>query len=43
MTSFWCNRLFMNDLFYLLVVGKKYANTYGKDSRYTNAIDVSII
>ena len=37
------NRLFMNDLSCLLVVRKKYANTYGKDSKYTNAIDISII
>ena len=26
----------------LLVVSKKYANTYGKDSKYTNAIHISI-
>ena len=32
----------MDDLSYPLVVCKKYANTYGKDSKYTNAIDISI-
>ena len=43
MTSFWFNGFFMDDLSYLLVVRKKYANAYGKDSNYTNAIDINII
>ena len=34
MSYFWFNRLFMDDLPCLLVVRKKYANTYGKDSKY---------
>ena len=42
-TSFWFNRLFMADLSYLLVISKKYTNTYGKDSKYTKVIDISII
>ena len=42
MTSFWFKRLFMDHFSCLLVVRKKYANTYGKDSKYTNAIDISI-
>ena len=40
--SFWFNGFFMDDLSYLFVVRKKYANAYGKDSKYTNAIDISI-
>ena len=35
-------RLFMDDLSCLLVVCKKYANTNGKNSKNTNAIDISI-
>ena len=42
MMSFWFNGLFMDDLFYLFVVRKKYASAYGKDSKYINAIDISI-
>ena len=41
-TSFWFNGLFMDDLPCLLVVRKKYTNSYGKDSKYTNAVDISI-
>ena len=40
MTSFWFNRLFMDDLFCFFVVRKKYANTYGKDGKYPNAVDI---
>ena len=40
-TSFWFNGFFM--LSCLLAVCKKYANAYGKDSKYTNAIDISIL
>ena len=32
----------MDDLSYPLVVCKKYVNTYGKNSKYTKAIDISI-
>ena len=42
MTSFWFNGFFMDDLSYLLVVRKKYANAYDKDSKYINAIHISI-
>ena len=43
MTSFWFNEFFMDDLSYLLVVRKKYTNVHGKDSNFTNAIDINII
>ena len=43
MTSFWFNRFFMDDLSCLLVVCKKCANANGKDSKYTNAININII
>ena len=43
MTSFWFNKLFMDDLPCLLVVCKKFANTYGKYGKHANAIDISII
>ena len=39
MASFWLNEFFMT----LLVVRKKYTNTNGKDRKYTNTIDISII
>ena len=42
-TSFWFNRLFMDDLFRFYVICKKYTNAYGKNSNYTNAVDISII
>ena len=42
MASFWFNWVFMDDLSCLLVVCKKYVNANGKDSKYTNAIDISI-
>ena len=42
MTSFWFNGFFTDDLSYLFVVRSKNANTYGKDSNYINAIDISI-
>ena len=32
----------MHDLSCLLVVCKKYANTYGRDGKYANAKDISI-
>ena len=32
----------MDDLSYLLAVRKKYVNNYGKDSKYTNDINISI-
>ena len=45
--SFWWLLLFFIDLFFICSLGsvtcKKYANVYGKDSKYTNAIDISII
>ena len=33
----------MDDLSCILVVRKKYANIYDKDSSYTNSIDITII
>ena len=43
-TSFWC--LFSLDFICnqrrLLLIGKKYTNTNGKDSKYTNAKDISL-
>ena len=33
----------MDEFLCLLVVRKKYANAFGKDSKYTNAIGISII
>ena len=41
-TSFWFNGLFIDDLSCLLVVRTKYTNSYDKDSKYTNAVDISI-
>ena len=44
MTSFWWLILFFIDDFRLKsVICKKYTNANGKDSKYTNAIDISII
>ena len=45
MTSFWWLILFFIDKFFRLksVICKKYANTNGKDTKYTNTIDISII
>ena len=46
MTSFWWLILFFIDLFFICslrsVICKKYANANGKDSKYTNTIDISI-
>ena len=42
-TSFWFNRLFMDDFSCLLVIRKKYTNAYGKDSKYANAVDITTI
>ena len=45
-TSFWWLILFFIDLFFICslrsVICKKYANANGKDSKYTNTIDISI-
>ena len=47
MTSFWWLILFFVDEFFIFrlenVACKKYRNATGKDSKYTNAIDISII
>ena len=45
MKSFWCLILFFIDDFFRLesVLSKKYTNANGKDSKDTNAINVSII
>ena len=46
MTSFWSLILFFTDeCFWCLrsVICKKYTNTNGKDSKYANTIDISII
>ena len=40
MMSFWYDRLFMDDLSWLFFVLEKNKNTCGKDSKYTNAIDI---
>ena len=46
MMSFWWLILFFIDLFFICslrsFICKKYANANGKDSNYTNAIDISI-
>ena len=46
MTSFWWLILFFINLFVICslrsVICKKYTNGYGKDSKYTNAIDIRI-
>ena len=42
MNSFCLNRLFMDDLSCPLVVCKKYTNTNGKDSKYTNTMYINI-
>ena len=46
MTSFWWLILFFIDLFFICslrsVICKKYANANGKDSKYTNTVDISI-
>ena len=46
MTPFWWLILFFIELFFICslrsVICKKYANANGKDSKYTNSIDVSI-
>ena len=46
MTSFWWLILFFIDFFFIcslrIVICKKYANTNGKENKYTNAIDISI-
>ena len=46
-TSFWWLILFFIDGFFIFSLGtvicKKYTNTNGKDSKHTNAIDISII
>ena len=43
MMSFWFNgETFIDGLSCLLVVRKKYTNINGKDSKYTNAIDINI-
>ena len=46
-TSFWWLILFFIDSFFIFrlksVICKKYTNTNGKDSKYTNVIDISII
>ena len=46
MTSFWWLILFFVGLFLIfslgIVICKKYTNTNGKDSKYTNTIDISI-
>ena len=46
MTSFWLLILFFIDLLFICSLGsaicKKYANANGKDSKYTNAIDIII-
>ena len=45
-TSFWWLILFFIDLFFICslrsVICKKYTNSYGKDSRYTKVLDISI-
>ena len=47
MTSFWWLILFFIDEFFIFrlksVICKRYTNTDGKDCKYTNAIDISII
>ena len=47
MASFWGLILFLIDEFFIFrlesVIRKKYASTNGKESKYTYAIDVSII
>ena len=47
MTTFWLLILFFIDEFFIFslrrVICKKYRNANGKDSNYTNAIDISII
>ena len=45
MTSFWWLILFFTDEIFRLesVLCKKYTNINGKDSKYTNAINISII
>ena len=47
MTSFWWLILFFIDEFFIFrlkgVICKNHRNTNGKDSKYTNAIDMSII
>ena len=47
MTSFWWLIVFLIDKFFIFrlnsIICKKYTNTDGKDSRYTNAIDISSI
>ena len=43
MTSFWFNCLFMDGFPCLLVLRKKHADAYGKDSKHANAIHISII
>ena len=47
MTTFWLLILFFIDEFFIFslrrVIYKKYRNANGKDSKYTNAIDISII
>ena len=42
-TSFWFSKLHMDDFSCLPVALKKHANAYGKNGKYTNAIDISII
>ena len=46
MMSFWWLILFFIGLFFIFSLGsvicKKYTNANGKDSKYTNAIDISI-
>ena len=45
MKSLWWLIFFFIDEFFRLesVISKKYTNNNGKDSKYTNAIDISII
>ena len=43
MTSFWFNCLFMDGFPCLLVLRKKHADAYGKDSKHANAMHISII
>ena len=47
MTSFWCLIMFSIDKLFIFrlksVVCKKYTNTDDKDSKHTNAINISII
>ena len=46
MTSFWWLIFFLIDELFIFresAICKKYTNTNGKDSNYTNTIDISII